>query len=247
VNRLTRPFLVLITLAAAAGCKVGGDKAPAETPKAPASAAKAPAPASAAPASEATAAPTNPALLDPSKATEKAPDKFTVKFETTKGDILIDVTREWAPNGADRFYNLVKLGYYDDTAFFRVISGFMAQIGIHGDPKVNTVWREARIGDDPVKQSNTAGMVTFATAGPNTRTTQIFLNLADNPNLDAMGFAPFGKVRDMNTLNGIYSGYGEGAPRGNGPAQGRVQTEGNAYLHHDFPQLDYVKHATIVP
>ncbi|MCO4770239.1 MAG: peptidylprolyl isomerase [Deltaproteobacteria bacterium] len=189
----------------------------------------------------------HPALLDPSKATEQAPAKYTVKFETTKGDILIDVTREWSPNGADRFYNLVKIGYYDnDIAMFRVISGFMAQFGIHGDPAVNTVWRAAKIDDDPVKGSNTAGMVTFAMAGPNTRTTQIFMNLVDNKNLDAMKFSPFGKVQNMDVLGTIHSGYGEGAPRGRGPHQGMVQSKGNQYLQANFPDLDYIKKASIV-
>ncbi len=188
----------------------------------------------------------HPALLDPSKATEEAPATYAVKFETTKGDIIIDVTREWAPKGADRFYNLVKIGYYDDVAFFRVIGGFMAQLGIHGDPQVNKVWRAARIDDEPVKGSNSPGMVTFAMGGPNSRTTQIFLNLADNKRLDGMGFAPFGKVRDMTVLESIHNGYGEGAPRGRGPHQGKLQAEGNAYLKAEFPELDYIKKATIV-
>jgi peptidyl-prolyl cis-trans isomerase A (cyclophilin A) len=188
----------------------------------------------------------NPALLDAKKATAKAPDKFTVKLETTKGDILLDVDRSWAPAGADRFYNLVKIGYYDNVAFFRVIAGFMAQIGISGDPAVNGVWREARIGDDPVKGTNTRGMVSFAMAGPNSRTTQFFINFGDNSRLDGMGFSPFAKVRDMAIVDKIYSGYGEGAPGGRGPAQGRVQTEGNAYLQKDFPNLDYIKKATVL-
>ena len=188
----------------------------------------------------------NPALLDASLATDEAPATYTVKFETTKGDMLIDVTRSWAPNGADRFYNLVSIGYFDDIALFRVIPGFMAQLGIHGDPAIASIWSKARIDDDPVTQSNTTGMVTFATAGPNTRTTQVFLNLSNNTNLDGMGFAPFGKLRDMTVLNQIYSGYGEGAPRGNGPHQGRLQAQGNAYLKADFPNLDYIVKATIV-
>ena len=188
----------------------------------------------------------NPALLDPSLATATAPDKYTVKFETTAGDMLIDVDRSWAPRGADRFYNLVTIGYFDDVAMFRVIAGFMAQMGIHGDPAVARVWKGARIDDDPVTQSNTAGMVTFATAGANTRTTQIFMNFGDNSNLDSMGFAPFGKLRDMNTLNKVHSGYGEGAPRGRGPHQGQLQSGGNAYLKASFPNLDYIKKATIV-
>ena len=187
------------------------------------------------------------AMLDPTKATETAPDTFTVKFETTQGDMLIDVTRAWAPNGADRFYNLVKIGFFDDTAAFRVIDGFMCQLGISGDPQVNTVWRTALLEDDPVKESNTAGLVTFAkTNAPNSRTTQIFFNFADNSRLDGMGFAPFGKLRDMVTLNALYAGYGEGAPRGRGPHQGLMQSKGNSYLREKFPEMDYVTKATIV-
>jgi len=219
-----------------------------ETKTAPGAAAKAntePAVAEADPLAEARKS-YHPGLLDPKQAADEAPATYTVKFETTKGDILIDVTREWAPNGADRFYNLVKIGYYDDVAFFRVIGGFMAQLGIHGDPQVNKVWRAARIDDEPVKGTNSPGMVTFAMGGPNSRTTQIFLNLADNKRLDGMGFAPFGKVQDMEVLKTIHNGYGEGAPRGRGPHQGKVQAEGNAYLRAEFPELDYIKKATIV-
>jgi peptidyl-prolyl cis-trans isomerase A (cyclophilin A) len=186
-------------------------------------------------------------LKDPIKLTEKAPATFKVKFETTKGDFVVEVTREWAPNGADRFYNLVKNGWYDDVRFFRVIEGFMAQFGISGDPALNTVWREAKIADDPVKQSNKRGYVTYAMAGPNTRTTQLFINFADrNSMLDNQGFSPFGRVIEgMDVVDKLYNGYGEGAPRGKGPDQMRLQTEGNAYLVKDFPNLDYVKTARI--
>ncbi len=184
-------------------------------------------------------------LKDPSTLTAKAPDKYTVKLKTTQGDVLIDVTRAWAPLGADRFYNLVKAGFYDDTAFFRVIPGFMAQIGIHGDPAIAEAWRAARIQDDPVKESNTRGMVSFATAGPNTRTTQFFINFGNNARLDGMGFAPIGKVRNMEIVDKLYGGYGEGAPRGKGPNQGRLNREGNTYLKADFPELDYIEKATI--
>jgi peptidyl-prolyl cis-trans isomerase A (cyclophilin A) len=186
-------------------------------------------------------------LLDPSAATEQAPDAFTVKLETTQGDVLIDVTRAWSPHGADRFYNLVKLGYYDDTAFFRVIGGFMAQVGIHGHPQVNEAWRPAQIQDDPVVESNLRGMVTFAkSSAPNSRTTQFFISFKDNSNLDGMGFAPFGKVRDMTAVDALYKGYGEGAPRGRGPNQGRAQMQGNSYFRADFPKLDYIVKASIV-
>jgi len=187
-------------------------------------------------------------LTNPSKLTEKAPDTFKAKFETTKGAFTIEVTREHAPNGADRFYNLVKAGYFKDIAFFRVIPGFMGQFGIHGDPKVSAAWRPAKIPDDPVKSGNKRGAITFAMAGPNTRTTQFFINLADNSRLDGMGFASFGKVVEgMDIVDKINGEYGEGAPRGRGPEQGRVQEEGNAYLKKDFPNLDYIKSATVVP
>ncbi len=186
------------------------------------------------------------ASLEKPPADLRAPDTYAVEFDTTQGPIVIDVTRAWAPIGADRFFTAVKLGYYDDVAFFRVISGFMAQVGIHGDGSVNGVWRERRIADDPVKESNTRGMVSFATAGPNTRTTQFFINFSDNKNLDGMGFAPFGKVRDMKVVDKLYNGYGEGAPRGKGPDQGRAQAEGNTYLKKEFPKLDFIKKASVV-
>lgn len=177
---------------------------------------------------------------------QRAPDEFTVRLDTTKGPILIDVHRAWAPYGADRFYTLVREGYFQDVAFFRVIDGFMAQAGIHGDPAVNTRWRDRRIPDDPRVQSNTPGMVSYAMAGPGTRTTQFFINLVDNSRLDSMGFAPFGRVRDMSTVERLHDGYGESMPQGRGPVQGRIQQEGNAYLRQDFPELDYIRSASIV-
>ena len=190
----------------------------------------------------------SPALKDPTKATLTAPAVFKVKLSTTKGDIVIEAHRDWAPLGADRFYNLVKAGFFTDAAFFRTISGFMVQFGIHGAPAVSPAWREARIKDDPTgKQSNTRGMVSFAMAGPNTRTTQMFINFGNNANLDGMGFSPFGKVVDMKVADALENVYGEGAPGGRGPAQGRVQAEGNAYLKASFPKLDYIKSAKIVP
>ena len=141
----------------------------------------------------------------------------------------------------------MKSGYFDGQRFFRVLSGFMAQFGIHGDPKVSAVWQSRNIPDDPVRQSNTRGMVTFATAGPNTRTTQVFINYANNGMLDGQGFAPFGQVVEgMEVVDHLFAGYGEGAPRGRGPDQGRIQAQGNNYLKHDFPKLDFVKQATIV-
>lgn len=238
--RRSLSLVPLVALAlAACGSKVEAPKptaAPAPTP----AATPAPAPAPA-------AAPDPGALMDPSKANETAPDTYKVKFETTKGDFVVEVTRAWAPNGADRFYNMVRVGFYKDIAFFRAIDGFMVQFGIHGDPKIAKAWRDAKIKDDPVKESNAPGMVTFATAGPNTRTTQVFINYGNNNRLDGMGFSPFGKVtQGFEVVQSLYKGYGEGAPRGNGPDQGRVQAEGNAYLKADFPQLDYIKSATIL-
>ena len=189
----------------------------------------------------------SPGFADPARLAEKAPEIFKTQFDTTKGKITIEVTRSLAPNGADRFYNLVRSGYFKDIAFFRVIPGFMCQFGIHGDPNVSAKWREATISDDPVKGSNTRGTITFATAGPNTRTTQLFINFGDNIGLDGQGFSPFGKVTEgMDVVDKINSEYGEGAPGGRGPAQGRIQSEGNAYLKSDFPNLDYIKSASIV-
>jgi len=187
-------------------------------------------------------------LGNPAALKEQAPSVYRVDFDTTKGPFVIEVHRDWAPNGADRFYNLVKNGFYDNTRFFRVIEGFMAQFGVNGDPKVSAVWKEARIKDDPVRVSNKRTFVTFATAGPNTRTTQIFISYGDNSNLDSQGFAPFGQVvSGMKVVDSLYNGYGEGAPHGRGPDQGRVQSEGNAYLASAFPRLDYTKKATIEP
>jgi len=189
-----------------------------------------------------------PGITDPTTLTEKAPATFKAQFDTTKGRFTIEVTRALAPNGADRFYNLVRSGYFKDVAFFRVIPGFMCQFGIHGDPKVSAKWREATIPDDPVKGSNTRGTITFATAGPNTRTTQLFINFGNNINLDSMGFSPFGKVTEgMGVVDKINGEYGDGPPSGSGPNQGRIQSDGNAYLKKDFPNLDYIKSATIVP
>ena len=185
--------------------------------------------------------PANPAVLN-----EQAPAAYKVKFDTSKGPFVVEVTRAWAPKGADRFYNLVKSGFYDNVRFFRVISGFMVQFGINGDPGVMARWRTAQIGDDPVTQSNKRGTITFAMAGPNTRTSQVFINFADNANLDGMGFSPFGRiVSGMNVVDALNAEYGEGAPRGRGPDQSRLQSEGNTYLMKDFPRMDYVKKATI--
>jgi peptidyl-prolyl cis-trans isomerase A (cyclophilin A) len=195
-----------------------------------------------------TASTVHPLLLDPSNAKETAPNAFKARFTTTKGDFVIAVHREWSPNGADRFFNLVKLGFYDDTRFFRAIDGFMVQFGISGDPAVSKQWQEHGIPDDPVGHSNTKGTVTFAQKGtPGSRTTQIFINTVDNARLDASRFAPFGEVvQGMDVVEALYKGYGEGGPMGAGPDQGHVQAEGNAYLDLKFPKLDGVKHAEIL-
>jgi peptidyl-prolyl cis-trans isomerase A (cyclophilin A) len=192
---------------------------------------------------------TSPGFADPAKLTAMAPETFKAVFDTTKGKFTIEVTRSLAPNGADRCYNLVRSGYFTDVAFFRVVPGFMCQFGIHGDPNVSAKWRGANISDDSVKGSNTRGTITFATAGPNTRTTQLFINFGNNVGLDGQGFSPFGKVTEgMDVVDKLYGEYGDAAAfGGHGPDQGRVQMEGNAYLKKDFPNLDYIKSATIVP
>jgi len=185
-------------------------------------------------------------LRNPAALTERAPDVFKARFDTSKGPLVIEVHRDWAPIGADRFYNLVRNGYYDDTRFFRVIDGFMAQIGINGTPSVQQLWRSATIKDDPVKQSNKRGFVSFANAGPDSRSTQFFISFIDNSKYDRLGFAPFGQVTSgMENVDRLYSGYGDGAPNGTGPIQQKIQTEGNAYLVKEFPKLDYVKKATV--
>src|SRR3989441_2060174 len=177
---------------------------------------------------------------------QQAPDSFRARFSTTKGDFVIVVHRAWAPHGADRFYNLVRSGFYDGVRFFRVIPGFMAQFGIHGDTGVTTAWRVRTIPDDPVRRNNLRGMVTYATAGPGTRTTQIFINYRDNIRLDASGFAPFCQVVEgMEVVDALYGGYGEGAPNGRGPDQFRVNVEGEKYLARQFPKLDKINKATV--
>jgi peptidyl-prolyl cis-trans isomerase A (cyclophilin A) len=190
----------------------------------------------------------SPAPTNPAAPREQAPAVYKVMFDTSKGPFVVEVHRDWAPLGADRFYNLVKSGFFDNGRFFRVISGFMVQFGINANPTVSAQWRNARINDDPVVKSNARGLITFAMAGPNTRTTQVFINYADNSVLDRQGFSPFGQViSGMNVVDALYSGYGEGAPSGGGPDQSRVQSEGNAYLTTAFPKLDYIKSAKIAP
>ncbi len=219
----------------------------AEPPPAPASA-PAPAAPPAAPAVPGLAADASPALTNPSLATATAPDSFKVRFDTNEGPFVIQVHRKWAPNGADRFFNLVQIGFFNDARFFRVVDRFMVQFGLSGHPEVNAAWRDANLVDDAVLQHNTRGRISFATAGPNTRTTQMFINFVDNTKLDPMGFAPFGEVVEgMDVVDKLYKGYGEGAPGGRGPSQGRIQVEGNAYLVRQFPELDYITGASVIP
>lgn len=182
-------------------------------------------------------------LLDPGAAAvnKPAPAEFKVKLETSKGDLVLKVVREWAPKGADRFYNLLKNGYYDDTRFYRVVLKFVAQWGYHGDPKISQKWREARIDDDPVKRKNVRGTVAFAKGEPNSRTTQVFINLKDNDALDKQGFAPFAEVAEgMEVADKLHSGWG------NTPQQKKILEQGNAYLDKEYKELDRIKTAKIV-
>jgi len=182
-------------------------------------------------------------LKTPSQLNEKAPDSYKARLVTSAGTFVIDVHRDWAPLGADRFYNLVKNGFYDDVRFFRVLDKFMAQFGMNGDPSIQQAWSNANFKDDPPKQSNKRGYVTFAKASaPNSRSTQVFINFIDNDFLDPQGFAPFGQVVEgMDVVDKLYSGYG----RDNVPDQGKITTQGNAYLAKEYPKLDYIKKATV--
>jgi peptidyl-prolyl cis-trans isomerase A (cyclophilin A) len=190
----------------------------------------------------------DPALLQPATLKAKAPEEFNVKFATTAGEFTVKVTRAWSPNGADRFYNLVEHHFFDGAAFFRVLSGFMAQFGLSPYPEVNAAWLHATIKDDPHVESNRRGYVTFATAGPNTRTTQLFINFGNNSGLDNQGFTPFGVVTaGMDNVDKLYSSYGEGAPQGRGPNQGLIGAQGRAYLEKNFPKLDTISSAAVVP
>jgi peptidyl-prolyl cis-trans isomerase A (cyclophilin A) len=190
------------------------------------------------------------AILILVQACASTPERYKVLFTTSKGDFTVEVHRDWAPKGADRFSELVKEKFYDDARFFRVIRSprpFMAQFGISGDPAVTAKWTNANLQDDPVKEHNTRGRITFATAGPNTRTTQLFINYGDNSRLDGQGFSPFGEVvSGMEVVDQLYADYGEGAPGGKGPDQERIEKEGNAYLTKEFPNLDYIKTARII-
>src|SRR6266542_4437648 len=171
---------------------------------------------------------------------ERATESYKVKLDTSKGDVVLEIHRDWAPRGADRFYNLVKGGFYDGNRFFRMLPTFIVQWGINGDPSVNNLWSATQFPDDPVKHPNARGTITFATSGPNSRTTQVFINLRDNgSSLDGKGFAPFGEVvSGMENVQHLFSLYGEGAPRGNGPDQQLIRVQGNSYLENKFPRLD---------
>ncbi len=193
-----------------------------------------------------TAAAPHQLLLQPETATEPAPAIFRARFVTTKGDFVISASREWSPLGVDRFYNLVKRGYYDNVAVFRPLKGFIIQLGVNGSPVVNQKWRSAYLKDDPVVKSAKRGTVTFAHAGPNTRNTQFFVNMADNISLDKQNFVTFGEVvQGLDVIEKLNTEYGDGPPAGKGPDQFRYLDEGNAYLDREFPRLDYIRFATI--
>jgi peptidyl-prolyl cis-trans isomerase A (cyclophilin A) len=207
-------------------------QAPSPRPKSPASKPAASRPGTAGP---------RPSLLNPASLTAKAPAEFKAAFTTSAGNFVVQVHRDWAPLGADRFYNLVRRGFFTNASFFRVVPGFVVQFGLNADPAINKVWEEAKFPDDPVKQSNKRGMLVFATAGPNTRTTQLFINFADNARLDTMGFAPFGEVVEgMDVVDKIYSGYGEQ------PRQDLITNQGDAYISKNFPKIDKIKLARVV-
>jgi len=244
----------VLSLLAVVGCDANyaSQAAPSGSPKPSASPSASPSPsASASPSPSSTPKESpmpNEKLLDPAKCNETAPAEFQAKFDTSKGVVIIKVTRDWAPNGADRFFNLVKNGYFDGIRFFRVVQKpkpFMAQFGIHGDPKIAAKWSRNNIQDDPVKKSNTRGMITYAqTAAPNSRSTQLFINYGDNSFLDGQRFAPFGEVTEgMTVVDSFYSEYGEKTTQ----LQGQIVEQGNKFLEENFPKLDYIKTATILP
>jgi peptidyl-prolyl cis-trans isomerase A (cyclophilin A) len=186
--------------------------------------------------------------MNPAALKARAPELFRAKFTTTKGDFVVEVHREWAPIGADRFYNLVRSGFFTNAHFFRIVPNFIVQFGIHANPAVSKVWEKANLRDDPVKQSNKKATLVFATAGPNTRTTQFFINLRDNAPLDRDGFAPFGAVVEgMEVVEALYSGYGDDPSMGGrGPRQDLITSQGKPYLDKNFPRLDSIKTATIM-
>ena len=248
--RTIRQLATVLLTSAGLTCNAAAQDKKEDAPKTPAKpAADAPAadvpakPAAEKPAAEAPKPAAAADLSDPSKLNAKAPDKFKVQVETTKGSFTIECERSYSPNGADRFYNMIKGGFFTDIGIFRVVPGFMAQFGIHGDPKISAKWKEANLQDDPVRGRNVRGAICFAKTGaPNSRSTQLFISYGDNSRLDPQGFSPFGLVREegMKVVDKINSEYGEQ------PDQGRVQAEGNAYLKKDFPNLDYIKSAKVV-
>jgi cyclophilin family peptidyl-prolyl cis-trans isomerase len=178
----------------------------------------------------------------------RAPEVFRVRFETSQGPFVVEARREWAPQGVDRFFGLVSTRFFDDSRFFRVVAGFVAQFGLPGDPAVSKAWKQRTIPDDPVRQSNTRGTVAFAMTGPGTRSSQLFISLADNSRLDAQGFAPIGRVTSgLEVVDRLYSGYGEGAGGGmRGGKQGKILAGGNAWLDKEFPRLDHLTRARIL-
>ena len=198
------------------------------------------------PPSQAESANTHPAMLDPSQATEEAPAVFRAKFATTKGDFIVEAHRDWSPNGVDRFYNLIKIGYFKDIVIFRAIPKFMWQFGIHGDPNVNEKWAESKIKDDPSKPSisNTEGYLTFAKTGaPNSRSVQFFVNLGSNGFLDKQGFTPFAKViNGMDVVRKVNTEYGENSPE----VQRSFQQLGNDYILKKYPNLDKIASVTLI-
>ncbi|EYF06511.1 peptidylprolyl isomerase [Chondromyces apiculatus] len=246
--------LTALTMLGASACSKGDAPAPGATTGSASAKSEASAAAASAASAKAQPAPTGSALtgdapiFHPELAKEQAPDTYKVKFTTTKGDFVVQVTRAWAPNGADRFFNLVKLGFYDGVRLHRVVDGFMAQFGVSPNPSVNGAWFKAFIPDDKREKSNKRGLVTFATAGADMRTTQVFVNYADkNARLDSMGFTPFGEVVEgMSVVDSFYKGYGELAPQGKGPNPFVMQSQGDAYIEKDFPLLDRIKEAKIL-
>jgi cyclophilin family peptidyl-prolyl cis-trans isomerase len=189
------------------------------------------------------------ALMQPEHAhwRRPAPERFTVAIETTKGTFVLALERALAPKGVDRFHQLVSAGFFDDSRFYRIVPGFIAQFGLPGDPTVTPLWKDRAIEDDSVRASNVRGTIAFAMNGPNTRTTQLFISLADNSRLDAQGFSPLGRVVDgMDVVDRLYGGYGENAGGGiRAGRQGRMMSEGNAHLDRDYPQLDRLIRATV--
>jgi len=181
-----------------------------------------------------------PVLTNPATFKTQGPDTFKVKVSTPKGDFVLQVNRAWAPLGADRFFNLIRAGFYNDAHFFRLVKGFVVQFGIHANPAISKIWQNANLDDDPVRESNKRGTISFATRGPNSRTTQLFINLGDNSRLDGMGFAPFATVVEgMDVVDKLYDGYGEEAQ------QGLIQEQGAVYLRKNFPMMDFAKTAVI--